>query len=329
MASRSDNLPRRFARIYTAAITDVMDELGLQRQTLPWAIQPLSADMRLAGYAFTARGRPYRGTPRDRDATLRLFLRMLGAVPADSVLVLASGDNAAAHFGELSAQWFRSRRSRRSKRGWSDAPLTAALRAPRGSAPGRLLAGADLGQPCVAERLGDVVADPLRVPPLDRCHRHPVDQHLEVEVVAHRESRRARASELLALRHRVAHLDLDGREVGVEGLEPQTVVDDHGIAVDRERLGEDHDAAIRGRHGRLPGRGQVVAIVHLRVDLTAAVAVAALLGEVREDFRPARLNERPLPERRVGGRRADSALGLLRFPPEVAVDDQEAVHEGL
>src|SRR2546425_188669 len=41
MASRSDNLPRRFARIYTAAITDVMDELGLQRQTLPWAIQPL------------------------------------------------------------------------------------------------------------------------------------------------------------------------------------------------------------------------------------------------------------------------------------------------
>src|SRR6059036_3886123 len=112
MASRSDNLPRRFARIYTAAITDVMDELGLQRQTLPWAIQPLTADMRLAGYAFTARGRPYRGTPRDRDTTLRLFLRMLGAAPADSVLVLASGDNAAAHFGELSAQWFRSRRIR-------------------------------------------------------------------------------------------------------------------------------------------------------------------------------------------------------------------------
>src|SRR2546430_2561852 len=111
-ASRWANLPPRFAGIYTAAITDVMDELGLQRQTLPWAIQPLSADMRLAGYAFTARGRPYRGTPRDRDTTRRLFLRMLGAAPADSVLVLASGDNAAAHFGELSAQWFRSRRIR-------------------------------------------------------------------------------------------------------------------------------------------------------------------------------------------------------------------------
>ena len=67
--SPSDNLPRRFAKIYTAAITDVMDELGLLRQTLPHAIQPLTPDMRLAGYAFTVRGRPHRGKPRERDAT--------------------------------------------------------------------------------------------------------------------------------------------------------------------------------------------------------------------------------------------------------------------
>jgi 4-hydroxy-4-methyl-2-oxoglutarate aldolase len=113
MATRPvDNLPRRFARIYTAAITDVMDEMGLQRQTLPSAIQPLTPDMRLAGYAFTARGRPHRGTPRDRDETLRRFLAMLGAVPADSVLVLAANDGVAAHFGELSAEWFRARRVR-------------------------------------------------------------------------------------------------------------------------------------------------------------------------------------------------------------------------
>src|SRR5919204_4224513 len=39
MAARSDNLPRRFARIYTAAVTDVLDEMGLMRQTLPAAIQ--------------------------------------------------------------------------------------------------------------------------------------------------------------------------------------------------------------------------------------------------------------------------------------------------
>ena len=113
MASRaSDNLPRRFARLYTAAVTDVMDEMGLTRQTLPSAIQPLTPDMRLAGYAFTARGRAYRGSPKEKDATLRKFLAMLGAVPADSVLVLAANDNVAAHFGELSAEWFRARRVR-------------------------------------------------------------------------------------------------------------------------------------------------------------------------------------------------------------------------
>jgi 4-hydroxy-4-methyl-2-oxoglutarate aldolase len=112
-ASRAgDALPRRFARIYTAAITDVLDGLGLTRQTLPSAIQPLTADMRVAGYAFTARGRPYRGRPRERDQTLRRFLAMLGAVPSDSVLVLAANDSVAAHFGELSAEWFRGRKVR-------------------------------------------------------------------------------------------------------------------------------------------------------------------------------------------------------------------------
>jgi len=112
MATRADNLPRRFARVYTAAITDVMDGMGLLRQTLPHAIQPLTPDMRLAGYAFTARGRAHRGKPREHDAILRRFLSMLGAVPADSVLVLAANDHEAAHFGELSAEWFRARRVR-------------------------------------------------------------------------------------------------------------------------------------------------------------------------------------------------------------------------
>src|SRR5205814_8196571 len=37
---------------------------------------------------------------------------MLGAAPADSVLVVAAHDNVAAHFGELSASWCRTRRVR-------------------------------------------------------------------------------------------------------------------------------------------------------------------------------------------------------------------------
>jgi regulator of RNase E activity RraA len=107
---RSDDLPRRFAKIYTAAITDVMDEMGLLRQTLPWTIEPLSPEMRLAGYAFPARGRPRKQGP--RDEVIRRFLTMIGDVPRDSVLVIQANDNVAAHFGELSAESLRARRVR-------------------------------------------------------------------------------------------------------------------------------------------------------------------------------------------------------------------------
>ena len=173
MASRSDNLPRRFAKIYTAAITDVLDELGLLRQTLPHTIQPLTPDMRMAGYAFTARGRAYRGTPRDRDATLRRFLGMLGAVPAESVLVLAANDNEAAHFGELSAEWFRARKVRGAVIDGSTRDAAAIVRArfptfvryrtPQDSVPRWRVS--DWGQPLtiggVRVSLGDVVVGDL------------------------------------------------------------------------------------------------------------------------------------------------------------------------
>lgn len=109
---RSDSLPRRFGRLPTATITDVMDEMGLLAQTLPSDIRSLDPAMRTAGYAFTARGRRHRSPARDRDQTLRRFLGMISAAPADSVLVLAAHDRAAAHFGELSAEWFRTRKVR-------------------------------------------------------------------------------------------------------------------------------------------------------------------------------------------------------------------------
>jgi 4-hydroxy-4-methyl-2-oxoglutarate aldolase len=112
MSRRADNLPRRFAKLPTAAVTDVLDELGLLRQTLPSAIQPLAPGMRTAGYAFTVRGRPHRSQPKDREQTLRRFLAMLGAAPEDSVLLLAANDNVAAHFGELSAEALRARKVR-------------------------------------------------------------------------------------------------------------------------------------------------------------------------------------------------------------------------
>jgi len=150
-----------------------MDQMGLLRQTLPHTIQPLTPDMHLAGYAFTARGRAHRGTPRDRDATLRRFLGMLGAVPADSVLVLAANDNEAAHFGELSAEWFRARHVRGAVIDGSTRDAAAIVRArfptfvryrtPQDSVPRWRVS--DWGQPLtiggVRVSLGDVVVGDL------------------------------------------------------------------------------------------------------------------------------------------------------------------------
>jgi 4-hydroxy-4-methyl-2-oxoglutarate aldolase len=97
----SADLCTRYARIYTAAITDVLDKRGYYNQTLPHDIVPLTADSRLAGVAFPASGKPSRNT--DTEPAIRAFLTLLGAVPRDAVLVVQSNDDVAAHFGELSA----------------------------------------------------------------------------------------------------------------------------------------------------------------------------------------------------------------------------------
>lgn len=91
----------RYARIYTAAITDVLDKRGYYNQTLPHDIVPLAPDTRLSGVAFPASGKQSRST--DTEAAVRAFLTLLGAVPRDAVLVIQANDHVAAHFGELSA----------------------------------------------------------------------------------------------------------------------------------------------------------------------------------------------------------------------------------
>lgn len=87
--------------LYTAALTDVLDSMGLAHQTLPPSIRPLWPGARVAGPAFTIVGRPARD--RDYDASIRAILDALGQVPAGHVAVYATRDDASAHFGELSA----------------------------------------------------------------------------------------------------------------------------------------------------------------------------------------------------------------------------------
>jgi len=87
--------------VYVAAVTDVLDELGHRRQTLPPEIVPLEPGARIAGPAFTVEGRTNHAI--DPDVSIRRILEMLGAVAAGHVAVYEPGDATCAHFGELSA----------------------------------------------------------------------------------------------------------------------------------------------------------------------------------------------------------------------------------
>lgn len=91
----------RFGTLYAAALADVLDGLGLPRQTLPPALRPLAPGMRVAGPAFPVEGRPAKGLGYDESITR--ILACLGAVPPGHVAVYATNDRESAQFGELSA----------------------------------------------------------------------------------------------------------------------------------------------------------------------------------------------------------------------------------
>jgi regulator of RNase E activity RraA len=110
-AIHTPELCDRYGRLYTAAITDVLDKRGCYNQTLPRDISALMPEMRVAGLAFPASGRVTRNS--DLPRAVRAFLTMLAAVPRDAVLLVQSNDEgAAAHFGELSAAALQARGAR-------------------------------------------------------------------------------------------------------------------------------------------------------------------------------------------------------------------------
>jgi regulator of RNase E activity RraA len=96
----------RFEAIYTAALADILDARGRHAQTLPPAIRPLAPGLRLAGPAYTVKGRP---ESTDYDEALRRVLRMLGEVPDGHVAVYACGQDVSAHLGELSVTALKAR----------------------------------------------------------------------------------------------------------------------------------------------------------------------------------------------------------------------------
>jgi regulator of RNase E activity RraA len=94
------SLAARFSAVYTAVVGDVLDRHGYLQQTLPPELRPLREGMRLAGPVYTVEGRPHPG--HEYDASIRLVLEMLGAVPAGHVLVYQTNDRSSAQLGELS-----------------------------------------------------------------------------------------------------------------------------------------------------------------------------------------------------------------------------------
>jgi regulator of RNase E activity RraA len=98
--ARTLDLSRRLAALYTGAVADILDELGHRQQCLPAAIRPLGDAMKVAGPAFTIRGRAM--PPGQRPDPRYRQMDMLDAIFPGAVVVIDPGDETrAAHWGEL------------------------------------------------------------------------------------------------------------------------------------------------------------------------------------------------------------------------------------
>jgi 4-hydroxy-4-methyl-2-oxoglutarate aldolase len=96
-------ISQRLKRLYTAAVYDILDKMGLPNQCLDLAIKPIDRTMRIAGPAFTIAGM---GDPRTDDeygnvSEVKDFAFFRRMYPGCVVLVAASGEHRAGHWGEL------------------------------------------------------------------------------------------------------------------------------------------------------------------------------------------------------------------------------------
>jgi 4-hydroxy-4-methyl-2-oxoglutarate aldolase len=91
---------RALSALYSGAVADILDELGLRAQCLPADIRPLRDDMKVAGPVYTVRGR---SRPADDGSDPRYRqMDMLDGIFAGCVVVIDPGDErSAAHWGEL------------------------------------------------------------------------------------------------------------------------------------------------------------------------------------------------------------------------------------
>lgn len=94
----------RFRRLYSAAVYDVLDELGLPHQALAPELKPVRDTMIVAGPAFTMKGIP---DPIGNEALRERRIHMFGDMRAIGTPLVdvrdTSFDQQAAHYGEMNA----------------------------------------------------------------------------------------------------------------------------------------------------------------------------------------------------------------------------------
>jgi len=92
-------LNRRYRRLYTGVVADILDTKGVRNHSLPPSIRPLKDHMKVAGPAFTCLG-IQTGDIKSDDTPM--LIKMLEAVTPHCVVVLsASGDRSSSHWGEI------------------------------------------------------------------------------------------------------------------------------------------------------------------------------------------------------------------------------------
>ena len=102
-----DQIIARYKALYTGGVSDILDEMGLHNQSLPYYLTPLKTDMVVAGPAFTGQGYPVDDLTND-DSSSRID--MLESIKPKTVSVWqTNGHMESAHWGEIMSNAARER----------------------------------------------------------------------------------------------------------------------------------------------------------------------------------------------------------------------------
>jgi hypothetical protein len=95
-AQNVSEIAGRFLKLYTGAISDILDKNGFRYQALPYYITPFTIADRVAGVAFTGQGYPCADIAHD-DTKARL--KILDSIAPGTVSVWSTGGASIAPIG--------------------------------------------------------------------------------------------------------------------------------------------------------------------------------------------------------------------------------------